>query len=276
MKVGISMWSFHRAAERGRMSVADFIHVADGLGTENVELLNVFWHEKDDEIRQASDLLRELELSVSAYDVGNDFVQADRSDFRNAVREVQRGVDVARKIGAPIVRVFAGVPKDGISPAQAFELMIEGLSAGADYAGGHGVKLALENHGELYGTATQLLEIMRRVGSANLGLNFDVGNFVPAGDDANSAIDRVFRHVLHVHMKDIRQAKPSDEEVFEGVDSRRYAVVGPGEGRTDIAKFVRKLSALGYAGVISLENESAGDESENTKRYLVVLRRMME
>jgi len=276
MEVGVSMWSFHRAAEQGRMSVADFIRVANDLGTKNVELLNVFWRERDDEIRQATDQLRGLELFVSAYDVGNDFVKADRSDFRSAVREVQRGVDVAKKIGAPIVRVFAGAPKDGISRSRAFELMIEGLSAGADYAGDHGVKLALENHGELYGTAAQLLEIMRRVGSPNLGLNFDVGNFVPAGDDANSAIDKVFKYVLHIHMKDIRRAKPDDKEVFEGADSKRYVVVGPGEGKTDVARFMRKLEVLGYAGVISLENESAGDELENTKRYLAVLRRMME
>lgn len=276
MRVGISMWSFHRAAKQGRMGVADFIRAAKDLETENVELLNMFWNEGDDEIRQTSDLLRELELSVSAYDVGNDFVQGDRPNYRKALREVQRGVDVAKRIGAPNVRVFAGEPKDGIARAQAMEMIIEGLSTGADYAGERGVKLALENHGKLYGTAAQLLEIMHEVGSPNLGLNFDVGNFVPAGDDANSAIDKVFKYVLHVHMKDVRQAKPEDEEAFEGVDSLRYVVVGPGEGRTDVARFVRKLRALGYAGVISLENESAGDEFENTKRYLAVLRKMME
>jgi sugar phosphate isomerase/epimerase len=275
MRVGISMWSFHRTAKRGELSVANFIRVANDLGVKDIELLNVFWRETDDEIRAASDLMREFGLSVSAYDVGNDFAQADRSDFRRSLSEVERGVEVAKAIGAPYVRVFGGEPKDGISRARAYELMIEGLSAGADYAGDRGVKLALENHGELYGTGDQLLGIMKRVNSPNLGLNFDVGNFVPAGDDANSALDKVFRYVLHVHVKDFRRAKPDDEETFLGVDSVRYALAGPGEGKTDMAKFVRRLGAFGYAGVLSLENESPGDELGNAKKYLATLRRMM-
>ncbi|HYA21860.1 MAG TPA: sugar phosphate isomerase/epimerase, partial [Thermoproteota archaeon] len=141
--------------------------------------------------------------------------------------------------------------------------------------GEHGIKLALENHGELYGTASQLMDILGRVGSPHLGLNFDVGNLVPAGDDANSAIDKVFRHVLHVHMKDFRLAEPDDEETFIGRDSEKYAIVGPGEGKTDVPRFMRKLASLGYEGVVSLENESPGDELDNTRKYLKALRGMV-
>jgi len=268
------MWSFHRTAMRGDMSVVGFVEVARGLGVSDIELLNVFWKEEREEVKSVSGLIRELGLSVSAYDVGNDFGQKDRSAFQGALDEVKRGVDVALMLGAPCVRVFGAEQKEGVSGQEAFDLMIEGLSAGADYARSQGVKLALENHGELYGTGSQLHEIVQRVGSPYLGVNFDVGNFVTAGDDANSAIDKVYKHVFHVHMKDFRLAREGDEEVFKGVDSKSYALVGPGEGKTDVKEFMRKLGSLGYEGVVSIENESAGDEPENTKRYVNVMRRL--
>jgi len=275
MKLGVSMWSFHRTAEEGKMNVAEFVQTSNALGIGDVELLNVFWKESDEDIRGITDLIRDLGLSVSAYDVGNDFGATNRLDFQKAVNEVRRGIDVATKLNTRIVRVFGAEPKKGISNAEAMNRMLEGLSAGADYAGEHGIKLALENHGELYGTASQLMDILGRVGSPHLGLNFDVGNLVPAGDDANSAIDKVFRHVLHVHMKDFRLAEPDDEETFIGRDSEKYAIVGPGEGKTDVPRFMRKLASLGYEGVVSLENESPGDELDNTRKYLKALRGMV-
>ena len=275
MRIGVSMWSFHRTSERGRMSVAEFVRTSRDLGVSDIELLNVFWKESDDDIKNVTRAVHDLGLSISAYDVGNDFGQTSRSEFQKALDEVRRGVDVAGRLDTRIVRVFGAEPKKGVSSGEAVNLMLEGLSAGADYAGDHGVKLALENHGELYGTASQLASILDKVGSPHLGLNFDVGNFIPAGDDANSAIDKVSKHVLHVHMKDFRHARQGDEEIFTGADSMKYALVGPGEGQTDVPKFLRKLASLGYGGVISLENESAGDELDNTRKYLKVLRDMM-
>lgn len=275
MRTGVSMWSFHRTSERGRMSVTEFVRTSHDLGVGDIELLNVFWKETDGDIRNVTHVVRDLGLSISAYDVGNDFGGTDRSEFQKALDEVRRGVDVAGRLDTNIVRVFGAEPKKGVSDAEALNLMLEGLSAGADYAGEHGIKLALENHGELYGTASQLVSILDKVGSPHLGLNFDVGNFVPAGDDANSAIDKVFKHVLHVHMKDFRRAKQGDEETFTGRDSMKYTLVGPGEGKTDVPEFMRKLASLGYGGVVSLENESAGDELDNTRKYLKVLRDMM-
>jgi sugar phosphate isomerase/epimerase len=275
MRTGVSMWSFHRTSERGRMSVTEFVRTSHDLGVGDIELLNVFWKETDGDIRNVTHIVRDLGLSISAYDVGNDFGGTDRSEFQKALDEVRRGVDVAGRLDTNIVRVFGAEPKKGVSDAEALNLMLEGLSAGADYAGEHGIKLALENHGELYGTASQLVSILDKVGSPHLGLNFVVGNFVPAGDDANSAIGKVFKHVLHVHMKDFRRAKQGDEETFTGRDSMKYTLVGPGEGKTDVPEFMRKLASLGYGGVVSLENESAGDELDNTRKYLKVLRDMM-
>jgi len=269
------MWSFHRISEQGKMNVAEFAHTSHALGIGDIELLNVFWKESDEDIRGITSLVRDLGLSVSAYDVGNDFGATNRPDFQKALDEVRRGVDVAGRLNTRIVRVFGAEPRKGMSNADTMNRMLEGLSVGADYAGEHGIKLALENHGELYGTASQLMDILGRVASPHLGLNFDVGNFVPAGDDANSAIDKVFEHVLHVHMKDFRLAKPDDEETFVGRDSKKYAIVGPGEGKTDVPRFMRKLANLGYEGVVSLENESPGDELDNTRKYLKALRGMM-
>ncbi|NHV06524.1 MAG: sugar phosphate isomerase/epimerase [Thaumarchaeota archaeon] len=265
MEVGVSMWSFHRSAYSGRLEVPSFIRLAKQLNVSYVELLNVFW-KSNDEINLAKKVSDENGLKISAYDIDNDLVQSSYEKRKEQIAKIKEGVNVALKLGAPVVRVFGGEIKEGIRREEATKMIVEGLREGADYAYEHGIKLALENHGELYGTGKQLAYIVTAVGSKALGLNFDMGNFLLSGDNAVDAVKIVGKYIYHVHLKDFK--KDGEEAEFLSTNGEKYTCVGPGEGDTNFVEFLNELKKVNYNGVLSIENEKKGDELENTKEMV--------
>lgn len=265
MKVGVSMWSFHRSAYSGKLDVPSFIRLAKQLNVSYIELLNVFW-KSSNEIDLARKISEENGLKISAYDIDNDLVQSSYEKRREEIAKIKEGVNVALKLDAPVVRVFGGELKEGIKREDAIKMIIEGLKEGADYAYEHGIKLALENHGELYGTGKQLEYIVKAVSSKALGLNFDMGNFLLSGDNAINAVKIVGKYIYHVHLKDFKSN--GEEAEFLSINGKRYTCVGPGEGDTNFVDFLNELKKVNYDGVLSIENEKKGDELENTKEMV--------
>jgi len=266
MEVGVSMWSFHRSAYSGKLDVPSFIRLAKQLNVSYIELLNVFW-KSNDEINLAKKVSDENGLKISAYDIDNDLVQSSYEKRKEQIAKIKEGVNVALKLGAPVVRVFGGEIKEGIRREEATKMIVEGLREGADYAYEHGIKLALENHGELYGTGKQLAYIVTAVGSKALGLNFDMGNFLLSGDNAVDAVKIVGKYIYHVHLKDFK--KDGKEAEFLSTNGEKYTCVGPGEGDTNFVEFLNELKKVNYNGVLSIENEKKGDELENTKEMVI-------
>jgi sugar phosphate isomerase/epimerase len=262
MEIGVSMWSFHRSAYSGKMDVSSFIKLAKQLNVGYVELLNVFWR-NNSEISLAKKISEENNLKISAYDIDNDLVQDSYEKRKEQIKKIKEGVDTALKLNAPVVRVFGGEMKEGIRREGALKMIVEGLREGADYAYEHGIKLALENHGELYGTGKQLEYIVASVSSKALGVNFDMGNFLLSGDNAVNAVKIVGRYIHHIHLKDFKSN--GEEAEFISIDGKKYTCVGAGEGDTDFSEFLNELKKINYDGVLSIENEKKGDELENTK-----------
>ena len=64
------------------------------------------------------------------------------------IKHVKQWVDYAEILGAPVIRIFSGQPHD-TSEAEAHKLAVAGIEECCQYAGEHGVFLALENHGGL-------------------------------------------------------------------------------------------------------------------------------
>jgi len=76
------------------------------------------------------------------------------------------------------------------------------------------------------------------------GLTFCVGCFTLAGDDILHWLERFgARRIFMIHMRDV-------QTYAQG----RFADVRCGEGKVDLRAFVRKLSDLGYDGLICPEH----------------------
>jgi sugar phosphate isomerase/epimerase len=103
----------------------------------------------------------------------------------------------AAALGLPLMRIVAGGPAHRGRPIErVVALLREACGAARD----HGVRLALENHGDL--TAEQLERLLESVGDDDLRLCFDTANALRVGDDVAEAARRLAPRVEIVHLKD--------------------------------------------------------------------------
>jgi len=178
-------------------------------------------------------------LDISGTAVGNDFAHPPGEERDKQIAHVRQWVDYAQVLGAPVIRIFAGHAKPGVRPDETHRLIVEGIEMCCEYAGQHGIHLALENHGGPTKTADELLAIVRDVDSPWFGVNLDSGNF--SGDDVYEQFERVAPYALNVQVK----------VSLHGADNKRQ--------RADFNRFAKILRGTGYRGYIVLEYEESDD-----------------
>lgn len=138
-------------------------------------------------------------------------------DDPTALADLIRWLPHAATLGLPVMRIVAGGPADRGRPLEpVVDLLREACAASRDF----GLRLALENHGDL--TAAQLELLLERVGDDALCVCFDTANALRAGDDVAAAAERLAAAIEIVHLKDC--AGTWADEAAGPIS------VGPGEG----------------------------------------------
>jgi sugar phosphate isomerase/epimerase len=165
-------------------------------------------------------------------------------------RKLRARVDLAARLGVPIVNTGVGVAAEG----EDMDGFLAKMRRLLDYAGGKGVKIGIESHAGVSETAVASLEFCRRVNHASMGINHDAGNvrFYTGEDpvaDLRSVIDEVGQWLVHVHIKDHRGGKGT------------WDFPPLGEGDLDFRALAALYRRIGFAGPYSLEIEFRGPES---------------
>ncbi len=264
MKLSISMYSLNPAVRDKKVDLPGFIRFAKEQGVDAVELLWMYWgSDLEREIDETQELLSELGLKVSAYDAGNNFVNPDIKVRQSQIEHVKECIDVAAKLGAPTVRVFCGDSsnKDPEFIKKSTKWIVESFKECTPYAKDKGIKLGIENHGLFAGKSHQLIEIMEKVDSPNLGLTFDTGNFLLVDEDPSKAIDIVKDKVFHVHFKDFVPVSKdaSGGRIYRSLEGKAYKACIGGKGAVDLKKISSVLKGNGYEGWLSIEFEGPED-----------------
>jgi sugar phosphate isomerase/epimerase len=234
--LGCPDWTVERiAAEAGR------------LGFDGVELRGirrVFDLTKAPELQPAT-IERTRSLFASAHapilqlDSSASYCTRDESKLQAAYEETARYVELARRLGASLVRVFGGEVPAGESSAQWAGILSERLKRVGELAERGGVKVGVETH-DAWSRYPVLSGVVAAAGSPMLGVLLDVGNGWFAGErfeDGNLFTDG---RVASVHIKDIDA---------EG----RYVPLG--RGVLPLARVLALLRSAGFTGCISLEWE---------------------
>ncbi|MBW3600856.1 MAG: sugar phosphate isomerase/epimerase, partial [Planctomycetes bacterium] len=193
-----------------------------------------------------------LGLEVSGTAVGNDFAHPPGEKRAQQLAHVKAWVDHAKTMGAPVIRIFAGHVQKGQSPEEAHKLIVAGIKECCEYAGRHGVKLALENHGGPTSSAEGLMAIVRDVDSPHFGVNLDTGNF--HSDRIYEELAAVAPHAINVQVK----------VVVSGPDRKKQPA--------DFERVANILREAGYRGYVVLEYEEGGDPREECPKYIEQLR----
>jgi sugar phosphate isomerase/epimerase len=186
-----------------------------------------------------------------------------------AETDLARWIDAAARFGHTTLRITAGSPASrGDEPAEVLvERLVGPMRRAADRAAQAGVRLALENHGDL--RAGDILDLLARVDRPNVGVCLDNVNLIRVGDDMLIGTRALAPHVFLVQLKDHLPGDPS-------------AVGGPictalGEGIAPLDDLLAILDGAGFTGPVCVELASLGsgevDELALIERSVAWLRR---
>ncbi|WP_217586534.1 sugar phosphate isomerase/epimerase family protein [Lentibacillus saliphilus] len=277
MKVSVSMYSVLSTIQKENWSIIDFINYANSISLDGVELLDMFWTDKAQEIGPVKAALDEHGLCVSAYDVTNNFIKETKAERAQEVDVVKDGILTAKALGTNVVRVFCGDLSGDLTYEDGQAWIVEGLKASAELAEKESVFLAIENHGLLAGKSAQVQEIIKQVDSPYVKSTFDTGNFLLVHEKPEAAFDRLKHDIAHVHFKDFRK-KRTDETVtgFRSLQGDELIGVIPGDGEVHLAYIVEGLKTIDYDGWLSIEYEGLEDAKRANEEAVRRLRQLIQ
>ncbi len=158
-------------------------------------------------------------------------------------------LQLAARIQAPCVSVTSGHPTPGVEPERALDWFVDSLERVCDEAAKYNVRVGIEYEpGLLVERASELVEVLERVGSPDLGANLDIGHSYLDGEDPQRTIDLLRGRIWNVHVEDIR-----DRKHFHRV---------PGDGDLPFAEYFTALRNAGYDGKLTVELYSYPDKPE--------------
>jgi sugar phosphate isomerase/epimerase len=237
-----------------KLTLDDFIADCAKMGLEGTEPTSYYFPSNltHEYLRHLKHLAFRLGLDVSGTAVGNEFCDPPGPRRDGQIAQVKKWIDYAEILGAPVIRIFSGSPRGQQTLDDAHKLAVEAIEECCDYAGKHGVFLALENHGGLTATLEGMLRLVREVKSEWFGVNLDTGNL--RGDDVYGDLARLAPYSINVQVK--------------------VVVSGPGGKRApaDFRRLAKILADAGYRGYIVLEYEENEDPRVACPRYVDQLR----
>lgn len=179
----------------------------------------------------------QLGLDISGTGVRNDFANPDPEKRAADVKHVKEWIDVAVKLGAPVIRVFSGPIPAGYEDKwdEICTYMAASLKECADYGKQRGVLVGVQNHGDFLKTADQTIKLVKMVHSDWFGVIVDAGYFITP--DPYVDIEKVMPYAVNFQLK---------ESVFGAASPIK----------TDLGRIMEIIKRTGYRGYLPLETLS--------------------
>jgi len=155
--------------------------------------------------------------------------------------QMKRGIDIARALDAPFIRIFSFYVPHGEEPSKHRKEVLDRVGKLVKTAAGTGVKIVLENEEGLYGdTVERCVDVIEALKAKHLSLAFDPCNLaVIAPKPYTDAFKRAKAHLGYLHVKDWSK--------------ERKECVPAGEGDADWEAVLTGLKEMDYSGFLALE-----------------------
>jgi sugar phosphate isomerase/epimerase len=171
---------------------------------------------------------------------------AEESADKAAATDVLRAyIELARDLGAPLLRVFGGAIPKGEQRAAVEQRMADLLLGVANQAGDAGVRIVLETH-DSFCRSTDVAGVLAKARHPAIAALWDVHNQFETGEPVNEAFDRLWPRIGYLHVKDSFKMPGG---------GRQLCFLGAGD--VPIAEVVALLKARGFAGYVVVEWEKA-------------------
>jgi sugar phosphate isomerase/epimerase len=250
----------------------DLFGVCDFCAKHNIEAVDLTGYffpgypkaPADSYVNRMKRYTHDLGMVVSGTGVRNDFSAADKAVRAAGVQLTKEWIEVAARLGAPVVRVFAG-PQQPYKDWQAAAgnakredvegWMAESLRACAEHGEKFGVIVAVQNHGDFLNTGTEHLSLLKRVDHSWCGPLVDTGKYLT--EDPYADIAMMVPHAVNWQIK---------ETLGSSMNSPR----------ADFKKLAKIIHDGGYRGYLPIETLAMGrkdyDPFAEVQKVLVALR----
>ena len=172
-----------------------------------------------------------LGLDISGTGVRTHFASADGAKRASDVQLVKDWIEVAARMGAPVLRVFAGAHPDGHSWDEVAAWLTADLKKCVAHGKKHGVIIGIQNHDDFLKTGAQTVKIVKMVDSEWFGVVVDTGALATADPyhDIATVAPFAVNWQIKTHMG------------------------GKARVKTDVERIVRIARDAGYRGYLPIE-----------------------
>jgi sugar phosphate isomerase/epimerase len=164
-----------------------------------------------------------------------------------AFADMMKSMEYAKAIGADVMRVVGASLMFRNEPhGPMLEKLTKMFSEAVKEAAKHGVRIADENHIDF--NSDEMLSLVTAVNSPYFGINFDTGNFMRVLDDPIKGMEKLAKHTLSTHVKDL---KPNRQAAVD--DWFFFSSTPVGDGLVDNQKLAQLLKNANYKGFLAVE-----------------------
>lgn len=253
LKTSLNAFSFSTPLTDKSMNLDDLLDFCAEQNFDGVDLTGYFFPNypqipSDEYIYHIKRKAHLLGLAISGTGIRNDYTNPDPEKRKADVQMIKNWIEVASKLGAPVIRVFAGVlrPKE-YTWDQIATWMVKDIRECVEYGQKHGVIVAIQNHNDFIQTAEDAIKVIKMVNMEWFGLILDTGSYRQG--DPYAQISQTVQYAVNWQVK---------ENIFvDGI-----------EVKTDLKRLFKIIKESGYRGYLPIETLGKGDPKEKVSKFL--------
>ena len=184
LRLSLNAYSFNDMLMKKKISKAEILEFCANTGFDAVDMTGYYFSTypatpSDAEIFDFKRKAHALGIEISGTGVRNEFSYSDSTALGKEIDTVLRWIEVAAKMGAPVLRVFTAKQySTGDERKRVNDRILFALNKCIEKAAAYGIVLGIQNHNDFLRTADECHELIGAVNSQWLGLVVDTGNFI--------------------------------------------------------------------------------------------------
>jgi sugar phosphate isomerase/epimerase len=258
------------SVSEGRRSESTWLESAERFGFRFVELHQSFVSDPD-RVYRLEQKLQSTGLGVSMITGASDLVNPSLQQRLLEIAAVRRNIEIATRLGAPAVRVTAGINRPEVGVQEGLDRIGRALDELIPYAERESVTLCFENHfrdrtwppGAVDFAAEEgrFRQLALMIRPTPVRINYDSAQPMVIGADELNLLRDLAAQVFHVHLGDRRR------------NSKQHSVLGEGDVR--IPEVLAALHRCKYDRFISIEDGNP-ESDQGLERGLSLVRREID
>jgi sugar phosphate isomerase/epimerase len=195
-------------------------------------------------------------LAISGTGIRNEFAEPDAVKRKAEIEFVKQWIEVAARLGAPVIRVYTGktVPP-GYTREETEKWIVDALQQCVAHAAGFGVTVAVQNHNDFIKTAAQMQSVIDKVNHPWFGLVLDTGSFVT--EEPYSEIQKMANYAVNWQIKEKLNYQGKSMDM-------------------DLKQIFRIAKSSSYRGYLPIETLSPGDPFQIVPPFLQQVKKALD